>query len=114
MSDMSVLSNISNLSSAFTLEKRFEKGFEVLSTLGKGGFAKVYKAKNILDDVEYAIKKITIKLQNKSPAQLNGEIAAVISEIRNLASSRNDCIVKYYQSWIEVELKEVTINFFNN
>ena len=39
---------------------RYESDFEQLACLGKGGFGVVFKAKNKLDDYDYAIKRITL------------------------------------------------------
>jgi len=92
------------------LEKRFERDFEVLEIIGEGGFATVYKARNLLDDIEYALKKIVISTKNKKPAQIKAELQGVLNEIRCLAKIKNDFVTKYNHSWVEVELKENVIN----
>ena len=41
-------------------DSRFERDYEVKRRLGKGGFGVVYRVKNKLDAVEYAIKLIKL------------------------------------------------------
>ncbi|CAG8804610.1 7029_t:CDS:2, partial [Racocetra fulgida] len=40
---------------------RYNNDFVELKLLGKGGFASVWQAKNKLDGIEYAIKKISLR-----------------------------------------------------
>jgi len=70
MSESRKDSNLLELSSAFTLEKRFERDFEVIEKIGEGGFATVFKAKNLLDDIEYAVKKIVLNMKNKTSVRV--------------------------------------------
>ena len=96
---------LNKLSTGFTLEKRFESEFEKIQTIGRGGFASVYKVRNILDNSLYAIKKIKIRIDNEN-IELQREISNVLQEIRYLAKFRSEFIVTYNHSWVEVNLKE--------
>lgn len=101
-----------SLTTGFTLEKRFETEFEKLDKIGRGGFASVYKVRNILDNSYYAIKKIKISIDKKNK-DLQKEISSVLQEIRYLAKFKCDFVVTYNHSWVEVNLKEVKAWKFN-
>jgi len=94
------------LSSAFTLENRFERDFEIVKKIGTGGFSSVYKVRNLLDESEYAVKKIVLNMSRKSVSRIRSEIENVLKEIRCLAKIRNEFVVRYNHSWIEVILAE--------
>ena len=76
-----------------------------MSQIGTGGFAKVVKAKNLLDDMEYAIKKIKIETKNKSASEIVSELEQILTEIRCFAKIKHKHVVRYNHSWIEVDLK---------
>jgi len=76
-----------------------------MSEIGIGGFAKVVKARHLLDDMEYAIKQIKIETKNKTAFQVVNELEQILSEIRCFAKIKHKHIVRYNHSWIEVELK---------
>lgn len=73
---------------------RYENDFVQLTLLGKGGFASAWRAKNKLDDVEYAIKKIRLK-------NGDGYYDKIFREIKNLAKLEHQNVVRYYSSWLE-------------
>lgn len=60
--------------------------------IGRGGFGRVFRVFNKLDDKHYAIKKIIIT---------EGNIKSALHEIRILASIVHPHIIRYYHSWIE-------------
>jgi len=97
------------LSNGFTLEKRFDTEFEKIEKIGRGGFASVYKVRNILDNSHYAIKKIKIRIDNKNK-DLQREISGVLQEIRYLAKFKSRYMVTYNHSWVEVNLTEKELN----
>lgn len=68
--------------------------FEPLRCLGKGGFGIVYEARNKLDDVNYAVKRIA--LANTETAKNR-----VMREVKALAKLDHPGIVRYYHSWLE-------------
>ena len=88
--------NLNNL--ALTGKNSRLSDFVILSKLGKGGFGEVYKVKNILDQNEYALKKIIINTTNKL---LNKKIK---QEVRYLSGLCHENVVRYFSSWIEYEI----------
>ena len=71
----------------------------------------MYKVRNLVDNNEYAVKKIIVSISNKSAYNIQKEIGSVLKEIRCLAKIKNENVVNYNHSWIEVILK---VNFFFN
>lgn len=72
---------------------RFRREFTDIELLGIGGFGSVYKAKHMIDDKWYAIKKISLtKIDNK-----------VFREVKNLAMLDHPNIVRYYSSWLDYD-----------
>lgn len=63
--------------------------FEIISKIGEGAFACVYKVKRREDGKLYALKKIKISNSNQR------EIANALNEVRILASVDNPYIVGY-------------------
>lgn len=59
--------------------------------IGKGGFGKVYRYHNPLDNRIYAIKQILIT---------SSSVRAALHEIRILAAIHHQHIVRYFHSWI--------------
>ncbi|KAG8183651.1 hypothetical protein JTE90_005637 [Oedothorax gibbosus] len=74
---------------------RLNKEFDLLKSLGKGGFGHVWKVKNKLDSRIYALKRIPLNPSNK---QLNRKIKR---EVKLLSRLNHENIVRYYNSWIE-------------
>ncbi|NBN99174.1 MAG: hypothetical protein EBV19_08080, partial [Flavobacteriia bacterium] len=62
--------------------------------IGRGGFGKVYRVFNKLDDQHYAIKRILMT---------ENSIKGALHEIRILARINHVNIVRYYNSWIQTK-----------
>lgn len=75
---------------------RYLNEFVEVEQIGKGGFGFVYKARNRLDNNEYAVKKVVFPknfTQNK--------IAKIMREVTLLAKLRHDNVVGYHSAWLE-------------
>lgn len=73
-------------------ESRYEREFEEVGKLGKGGFGEVVKVRNRMEGTFYAVKKIkhrADKLEN------------LLSEVLSLARLNHQYIVRYYGCWVE-------------
>ncbi|KAL4238496.1 Eukaryotic translation initiation factor 2 alpha kinase 4 [Mactra antiquata] len=76
-------------------QSRLTIEFDVLKSLGKGGFGDVIKVKNKLDGRLYAIKRIPL---NPKSQQFNKKITR---EVKLLSRLNHENVVRYYNSWIE-------------
>lgn len=59
--------------------------------IGKGGFGRVFKVFNSLDNQHYAIKQIRVAENN---------LAYALKEIRIMASIHHPHIIRYFHSWV--------------
>ncbi|EFA85826.1 putative protein serine/threonine kinase [Heterostelium album PN500] len=75
---------------------RYNNDFITVSQIGKGGFGVVYKCLCLLDEVEYAVKKLDF---------LNGSKQArnVLKEVRIMAKLSHKNIIRYHNSWLEAK-----------
>lgn len=73
---------------------RFEKDFETIRCLGKGGFGVVFEVKQKYDECKYAIKRITLPNEKDSRDR-------VMREVKALAKLDHQNIVRYFGSWVE-------------
>ncbi|XP_030052255.1 interferon-induced, double-stranded RNA-activated protein kinase [Microcaecilia unicolor] len=69
-----------------SVDESFNKDFEDISQLGKGGFGHVFKAKKKIDQVYYAVKKVKIHDEK------------ALREIL-MAKLKHDNIVQYFHAW---------------
>ncbi|XP_069698576.1 eukaryotic translation initiation factor 2-alpha kinase 1-like [Periplaneta americana] len=74
---------------------RYSTEYEELEYIARGGFGRVYKARNKLDGVEYAIKKICLQYHNISRFLRN------LHEVKMLAKLNHPNIVMYKAAWLE-------------
>ena len=74
---------------------RYEKDFEPLARLGKGGFGEVIKARKRLDGQLYAVKKV------KCPTRRDLEYT--LAEAKFLSQLNHPSVVRYYDAWYEEE-----------
>ncbi|KAG2179624.1 hypothetical protein INT44_006472 [Umbelopsis vinacea] len=78
---------------------RYLSDFVELSLLGKGGFASAWRARNKLDDIEYAIKKVW--LGNDIEEDGSNPYDKIFREIKSLARLEHKNVIRYYSSWLE-------------
>uniref|UniRef100_A0A3Q1G9J6 non-specific serine/threonine protein kinase n=1 Tax=Acanthochromis polyacanthus TaxID=80966 RepID=A0A3Q1G9J6_9TELE len=71
-----------------TIQSRFMLDYDSKQRLGKGGFGRVYKARQILVDKWYAVKIVRGKQK-------------ALREVRALSDLRHSNIVRYYDCWME-------------
>ncbi|KAI7903146.1 kinase-like domain-containing protein [Cokeromyces recurvatus] len=83
---------------------RYNNDFIELGLLGKGGFASAFRARNRLDGIDYAIKKI--RLGNDIEETKNNDenpYEKIFREIKNLARLEHHNVIRYYSSWLEYD-----------
>lgn len=79
---------------------RYQRDFEEIGRLGKGGFGEVVKVRNRMEGTFYAIKKIKHKTH---------KLDSLLSEVLSLARLNHQYIVRYYGTWVE-EIKHESAN----
>jgi eukaryotic translation initiation factor 2-alpha kinase 4 len=76
---------------------RFTKSFELMNTLGQGGFGTVFQVKHKLDQCKYAVKKVRINI----PIEEDIKNHYVYREIHAMPLLNHKNIVRYYSCWVE-------------
>lgn len=76
-------------------QSRLETEFEVLQWLGRGAYGDVLKVKNILDNRQYAIKRIPLTARSKQIFK------KMTREVELLSRLNHENVVRYFNSWIE-------------
>jgi serine/threonine protein kinase len=84
-------------------ESRYEREFQELNLVGRGGFGAVYKARNRLDGSLYAVKKTQFQLRPKEAFTMRGKSDAFLSEVALLSKMDHPHVVRYYAAWLEEE-----------
>ena len=84
---------------------RFRQDFvKVGPALGKGGFGRVYRARNKLDALDYAVKLV--------PIVAGQDVSKILREVNALSRMHHENIVRYYNAWMEGgsarELKQIS------
>ncbi|XP_059622716.1 eukaryotic translation initiation factor 2-alpha kinase 3-like [Phlebotomus argentipes] len=74
---------------------RYRRDFEELSFIAGGGFGKVFRARNRLDGIEYAVKKVLIKSTSVD------KVLSHLKEVRTFAGLNHINIVPYKAAWME-------------
>lgn len=74
---------------------RYQTEFVELEYIAHGGFGQVYKAKNKLDGVEYAVKKICLRYHRVE------NFLKSLQEVKLLAKLHHPNIVAYKAAWLE-------------
>ena len=83
---------------------KFQKQFDDVSVLGKGGFGVVMKAKDRLEDKYYAIKKVRLhlSLENDIIEELkNHRTFREVKALTTYESAELPHTVRYYSYWLE-------------
>ncbi|TPX71470.1 hypothetical protein SpCBS45565_g01126 [Spizellomyces sp. 'palustris'] len=73
---------------------RYSEDFNELHVLGKGAFGQVWKVRNRLDSVEYAVKKIPLKMGM-------GNLERILREVKFHARLSHSNVVRYFSAWVE-------------
>ncbi|XP_017776444.1 PREDICTED: eIF-2-alpha kinase GCN2-like isoform X2 [Nicrophorus vespilloides] len=79
---------------------RLQSDFHCMEKIGSGAYGKVIKAKNISDNLEYAIKKIKVTSRDY---ETNADI---IKEVHCISKLTHKYVVRYYSSWTEYTSEE--------
>ena len=74
---------------------RYRSDFEELQLLGRGGFGEVFKVRNRVDQLLYAVKRIPLK--RRGDGSVNKRI---LREVSTIGMLHHTFIVRYYQAWI--------------
>lgn len=74
---------------------RLSVEFEVLQWLGQGAYGDVLKVKNILDNRQYAIKRIPLTSRSRQIYK------KMTREVELLSRLNHENVVRYFNSWIE-------------
>ena len=111
MSSIKITEKSNILKQLFFNNQNFHKNFIILEKIGKGGFGKVFKVKNLIDKKIYAIKEIKIKSNKKFKENFD----LILNEIFYLNLCQNSQTVKFYHFWIEFENfeKNFDLNFLS-
>ncbi|KAI9269865.1 kinase-like domain-containing protein [Sporodiniella umbellata] len=76
-------------------QSRYRNDFLEQSMIGRGGFASAWRARNKLDAIVYAVKKI--RLVGRDDEKYEN----IFREIKSLARLEHRNVVRYYSSWLE-------------
>ena len=95
---------------SFAVASRFTSEFTLLERLGQGGGGAVFRARNILDGTEYAIKRVFFWSRPGSSAQSEVAAQRVLREVRALARLNHPNVCRYHSAWIETDWP----SFFDN
>ncbi|KAI7890225.1 kinase-like domain-containing protein, partial [Mucor mucedo] len=82
---------------------RYNNDFVEISLLGKGGFASAFRARNKLDGIDYAVKKIRLGNDIEDNGQEGNPYEKIFREIKNLARLEHVNVIRYYSSWLEYD-----------
>lgn len=94
--DVNVLTNCNNILTNFN---KYRNNYNQICKLGNGGFGSVYKVFHRFEKKLYAIKKIFI-----TDDLINNDI---FNEIQLFSNLDNINIVKYYSSWIDIDVSSI-------
>ena len=102
------MKNLKDLESGSNFVSRFISDYETRSCLGRGAYGVVFQAKNKVDGIEYAVKRITLP-------SAEADKTKVLREVTQHARLNHNNIVRYFTTWIESppvgEKKQFTLLF---
>lgn len=102
-----IMNNIKNIQNVLSDQKsRFLTDFIILEKLGSGSGGTVYKVKNNLDGLNYAVKMIHLYLNEEETYNISKEVGI-------LARMHHPNIVRYYGAWMESEYEQNYKEFLN-
>ncbi|KAL8567989.1 hypothetical protein ACOMHN_029164 [Nucella lapillus] len=84
-----------NRQTPMEFKSRFADEFECIEQLGQGGYGIVFRARNKVDEQEYAVKRIALPNRDGTVKQ------KMLREVRTLAKLDHGGIVRYFHSWME-------------
>ncbi|GKT34751.1 hypothetical protein ADUPG1_008046 [Aduncisulcus paluster] len=104
MAQTSTVSTPPLVSSASTEESnsQFVRDFNIVQPIGVGGFGSVFKCVHKVDDIIYAVKRIEVKASSIFSLMLKIQ-KIVRREVRVLSELSHPNIVRYYNSWVEMD-----------
>ncbi|KAI8820164.1 kinase-like domain-containing protein [Fimicolochytrium jonesii] len=73
---------------------RYSEDFEEMNVLGRGAFGRVYRVRNRLDGIEYAVKKVRLKLGTNT-------LERILREVKFQAKLHHPNVVRYFSAWVE-------------
>ncbi|EAY05766.1 AGC family protein kinase [Trichomonas vaginalis G3] len=74
------------------VESPFNQAYQHISDIGSGGYGKISKVLNLIDEQYYALKVVRIS---------KDEISSAVREVQCLAALNSPRIVRYFSSWLE-------------
>jgi serine/threonine protein kinase len=86
------------------LNNRWKHEFDQQEKIGQGGFASVYKARNVCDEHHYAVKKVKLRVKDIK-GTMEEQLERVLNESKFLARVNHQNVLRYYNSWLEVSTK---------
>ncbi|KAG2220548.1 hypothetical protein INT45_004154 [Circinella minor] len=104
ISETTALSSEQLLFNLSVQNSRYRNDFVEINMLGKGGFASVWRARNKLDGIDYAVKKI--RLGNTLDTGRHAPYEKIFREIKHLARLEHKNVVRYYSSWLELAAED--------
>lgn len=94
-----IVSAIQDAASPSSTPSRFEKEFERLELLGRSDFGEVWRARNRVDQCEYAVKMVSYHFN-----QDEGPFAhPALREAQTWATVKHPNVVRYHAAWVEVD-----------
>lgn len=119
MNNMDIIRRPSNelqlatVASPFHAHSYYHSTFEERGLLGRGGFGRVYHTYNVLDQRDYAVKKIPLspKLSQRYREGGYKELTHILREVQALARLDHCNVVRYHAAWIEAPSQHVNALF---